>query len=79
MTRLTKKVNMQQPSNLHYQATPLATQPPEVTVTREFKINAQTGERGQKDKLPYSNLSMRLTWGKKNTVRQKLLKQWQGP
>lgn len=67
MTKLTKKVNTQQPSNvlLHQQAYPLATQPPEVTIRREFKINGQIGERGQKDKLSYSNLVHQIDMGLK--------------
>ncbi|XP_019221791.1 uncharacterized protein LOC109204700 [Oreochromis niloticus] len=44
-----------------------ATQPPEVTIRREFRISGQIGERGQKDKLSYSNLIHQIEMGlKKN-------------
>ncbi|KAK7886457.1 hypothetical protein WMY93_026078 [Mugilogobius chulae] len=40
---------------------------PEVTIRREFRINGQIGERGQKDKLSYSNLIHQIDMGlKKN-------------
>lgn len=42
-------------------------QPPEFVIRREFKINGQIGERGQKDKLSYSNLIHQIEMGlKKN-------------
>lgn len=44
---------------------PSALQPPEVTIHREFKINGQIGERGQKDKLSYSNLIHQIEMGRK--------------
>ncbi len=67
MTRLTNKVTTQQPSNvfLRQQITPIDTQPPEVIIRREFKINGQIGERGQKDKLSYSNLIHQINMGLK--------------
>lgn len=44
--------------------TPSAIQPPEVTIRREFRINGQIGERGQKDKLSYSNLIHQIEMGR---------------
>lgn len=41
------------------------TQPPEFIIRREFKINGQIGERGQKDKLSYSNLIHQIEMGLK--------------
>lgn len=34
-----------------------------MTIRREFKINGQIGERGQKDKLSYSNLIHQIDMG----------------
>lgn len=53
ITKLSNKVNTHQLSNvlLPQSVTPLNPQPPKVTIRREFKINGQIGERGQKDKL----------------------------
>lgn len=42
-----------------------ATQSPKVTIRREFRINGQIGERGQKDKLPYANLIHQIEMGLK--------------
>ncbi|XP_078798076.1 uncharacterized protein LOC111946953 isoform X1 [Oryzias latipes] len=40
---------------------------PEVSIRKEFRINGQIGERGQKDKLSYSNLIHQIDMGlKKN-------------
>ncbi|KAM9467441.1 uncharacterized protein Hap1MRO34_014209 [Clarias gariepinus] len=36
---------------------------PEVTIRRDFKINGQIGERGQKDKLSYNNLMHQIDTG----------------
>ncbi len=36
---------------------------PEVTFRRDFKINSQIGERGQKDKLSYNNLMHQINAG----------------
>ncbi|KAK7878975.1 hypothetical protein WMY93_034189 [Mugilogobius chulae] len=44
-------------------ATPPPTQPPEFIIRREFKVNGQIGEKGQKDKLSYSNLVHQIEMG----------------
>ena len=65
ITRLTSEVTTQQPGRvlLPQPATSIATQPPKVTIRREFKNNGQIGERGQKDKLSYSNLIHQIDMG----------------
>ncbi|XP_043970233.1 v-maf avian musculoaponeurotic fibrosarcoma oncogene homolog Gb isoform X1 [Gambusia affinis] len=58
MAKLENKVK-KQPTN------PIVAHPPEVTIRREFKINGQIGERGQRDKLSYSNLIHQIEMGLK--------------
>ncbi|KAG7525905.1 hypothetical protein JOB18_033454 [Solea senegalensis] len=67
MARLTHKMTSQGPSQgpSPKLAISSATQPPEVTIRREFKINGQIGERGQRDKLSYSNLVHQIEMGLK--------------
>lgn len=51
-----------------------ATQPPEVTIRREFRISGQIGEWGQKDKLSYSNLMHQIEMGlKRNHSEAKIV------
>lgn len=78
MTRLASKVMERGVSQLPTQPdNPFSTHPPEVTIRREFKINGQIGERGQRDKLSYSNLMHQIDMGlKKNTAKWRLWKLW---
>lgn len=67
MAKLTNKMTYQGPSQglCPKLAASLATQTPEVTIRREFKINGQIGERSQRDKLSYSNLVHQIEMGRK--------------
>lgn len=66
MAKLENKVKKQETSPLPTPpANPFETRPPEVTIRREFKINGQIGERGQRDKLSYSNLIHQIEMGLK--------------
>lgn len=64
MLKQATKVSNQEPSIVSPQpVTPLVTQSPEIIIRREFKINGQIGERGQRDKLSYSNLMHQIRHG----------------
>lgn len=65
MVRLTNRTTTQVPNPLTTPSALSAIQPPEVTIRREFKINGQIGERGQKDKLSYTNLIHQIEMGLK--------------
>uniref|UniRef100_A0A8C6Q036 Gypsy retrotransposon integrase-like protein 1 n=2 Tax=Nothobranchius furzeri TaxID=105023 RepID=A0A8C6Q036_NOTFU len=75
MARLEKKVKIQGPYQLPAQfANPFAANTPEVTIRREFKINGQIGERGQRDKLSYSNLMHQIDMGlKRNHSEEEII------
>lgn len=68
---LREKVNRKEPSYIEYirnaSSQSVLQQPPvkipEVVIRREFRINGQIGERGQKDKLSYTNLMHQIDTG----------------
>ncbi|KAK7879352.1 hypothetical protein WMY93_033866 [Mugilogobius chulae] len=64
MAKLTASAKQEtSPSFAPMSATPPPTQPPEFIIRREFKVNGQIGEKGQKDKLSYSNLVHQIEMG----------------
>ena len=61
MSRLREKINRTPSSPVE----PLFPKAPEVVIRREFRINGQIRELGQKDKLPYTNLIHQIDTGKR--------------
>lgn len=63
MSRLREKVN--RPSSSPTESHSPFPRAPEVIIRREFRINGQIGELGQKDKLSYTNLMHQIDTGKR--------------
>ncbi|XP_030577862.1 uncharacterized protein LOC115774645 [Archocentrus centrarchus] len=63
--RLSERLNRAPPSQptVSQNVSSVANQLPEVTIRREFKICGQIGERGQKDRLSYTNLMHQIDRG----------------
>ena len=71
--RLTEKMGSTAPSSTTTQPNVVyspVNRLPEVTIRREFRISGQIGERGQKEKLSYTNLMHQIDMGMKKGHRE---------
>lgn len=74
MAKLTTKAPGQPQANATLTLNVVVTPPPEITIKREFRINGQIGDRGQRDKLSFSNLIHQIDMGlKRNPSKAEII------